>query len=152
MKPDRFKITGTLFVALSVLAPTSEAKGPKPVKPTVAEIVLADGITMVERQRIRDWVALHQAGLPPGIARKANLPPGLRKQLAKSNQLPKGLVRQPLPDGLAANLPPRPAGQELVIIGPDIFLLDVKTGTILDILEGFLTLSAEERIHMTGVY
>ncbi len=41
------------------------------------------------------------AGLPPGLAKRDELPPGLEKQLEKNGTLPPGLSGPPHPPGQA---------------------------------------------------
>ena len=44
-------------------------------------------------------------GLPPGLAKKSTLPPGLQKQLVRNGQLPPGLQYRGLPHDLLVQLP-----------------------------------------------
>jgi hypothetical protein len=73
-------------------------------------------------------------GLPPGLAKKDNLPPGLEKQLKKNGTLPPGLVRNELPLALQNKLYPPRKGTKRLLVGRDIVLIDTKTDLILDIL------------------
>lgn len=59
-------------------------------------------------------------GLPPGLARKGQLPPGIAK-------------RQ-LPSGLASQLPPPPKGFERVIVDNDVLLVEIATQVVHDVL------------------
>lgn len=72
--------------------------------------------------------------MPPGLANKDELPPGLAKQLQRKGTLPPGLAKRDLPADLAARLPPPPPGQERVIVDNDVVLIERATGVILDIL------------------
>lgn len=76
----------------------------------------------------------HGGGLPPGLAKKDQLPPGLQKQLKRNGHLPPGLEKKALPGDLAARLPRAPKGTERVLIGNDVVLLDKKSQLILDIV------------------
>src|ERR1051326_3832533 len=64
---------------------------------------------------IREWFAQpsNLRGLPPGLAKKERLPPGLEKQLARNGQLPPGLQKriQPLPPVLESRLTRLPEGR-----------------------------------------
>ncbi|WP_373065721.1 hypothetical protein [Zavarzinia sp.] len=64
----------------------------------------------------------------------ADLPPGLRRQLVTRGHLPPGLAKKALPPGLASQLSPVPAGYERLIAGPDVLLVEIATGLIVDIL------------------
>ncbi len=80
------------------------------------------------------------SNLPPGLAKRDRLPPGLEKQLQRNGTLPPGLQKrvQPLPESCEAQLPRLPREWERVILGGRIILLDERE-TIRDILEISLT-------------
>lgn len=78
-------------------------------------------------------------GLPPGLAKREKLPPGLERQLVRNGTLPPGLSKRALPPGLASRLGPIPTGTERVIVGGDVALVDIATGVILDILKDVLS-------------
>lgn len=78
-------------------------------------------------------------GLPPGLAKRERLPPGLERQLVKKGTLPPGISKRALPPGLASRLGSVPAGTERVIVGGDIALVEIATGVILDILKDVLS-------------
>jgi len=75
-----------------------------------------------------------RTGLPPGLAKKDRLPPGLEKQLQKNGKLPPGLQKrvQPLSANCQARLPRLPAEWERVVYGNRVILLDPQQ-TIVDI-------------------
>ena len=74
-------------------------------------------------------------GLPPGLAKKDSLPPGLARQLERNGTLPPGLATRDLPTDLKAKLPPTGASRERVIVENDVVLIERATGRILDILK-----------------
>lgn len=78
-------------------------------------------------------------GLPPGLAKRDRLPPGLQKQLEKNGRLPPGLRANPLPYEAVVNLPPPAAGTERAIVDNDVVLIERGTGLVLDILKDVLT-------------
>ena len=78
-------------------------------------------------------------GLPPGLAKKGKLPPGLQKQLQRNGRLPPGLAKNPLPYEAVVNLPPPQAGTERAIVDNNVVLLEKGTGLILDVLTDVLT-------------
>lgn len=116
----------------------------------VATIVLST----VEKRIIGDyyerqyatWVESEPAGngkgkgknkhgtLPPGLAKKGTLPPGLAKQLARNGTLPPGLAKRALPHDLLVQLPPRPAGYQLVLVDDRVMLIQAATNLIMDVL------------------
>lgn len=62
------------------------------------------------------------------------LPSGLRRQLVTKGRVPPGISRQPLPEPLAQRLAPLPDGYERTIIGPDVLLIEARSGLIIDIV------------------
>ncbi len=77
-------------------------------------------------------------GLPPGLAKRDSLPPGLQKQLEKNGTLPPGLAKRGLPSELESQLPSLADDLERVIAGDDVVLMEKATGKILDIIQGVL--------------
>jgi hypothetical protein len=90
---------------------------------------------------IREWYGQSGStrGLPPGLAKKDRLPPGLQKQLARNGQLPPGLQKriQPLPLPLESRLTRLPEGTRRVIISGSVILLDERRNIILDTMAVF---------------
>ncbi len=64
----------------------------------------------------------------------ADLPPGLRRQLVTRGHLPPGIARKVLPAGLSRQLSALPAGYDRMIVGPDVLLVQIATGIIVDII------------------
>ena len=91
---------------------------------------------------IRDWFSRSQnlAGLPPGLAKRESLPPGLQKQVMRRGTLPPGLESKlhPLPDTLARQLPRLPDGIRRVVVDRDVLLVENRNDRILDILRNVL--------------
>ena len=74
-------------------------------------------------------------GMPPGLAKRGSLPPGLSK-LQKQGSLPPGLARKNLPSRLERQLPPAPEGYERQIIeDAAVVLINKATGKIADIVK-----------------
>jgi hypothetical protein len=84
---------------------------------------------------LREWYEGHQNNLPPGLAKRDQLPPGLEKQLARRGTLPPGLQKriQPCPEELERRLPPPPPDCAHVLIGGHIVLLNRRTNIVVDI-------------------
>jgi hypothetical protein len=101
---------------------------------------VSGGFGRDEARIIVDW--FHDAnnlnGLPPGLAKREELPPGLQRRLVRNGKLPPGLEKkiQPLPPVLIARLPPIPDNRTRVIIGGNVILMDKTTSVIVDILVG----------------
>lgn len=72
--------------------------------------------------------------LPPGLAKKQELPPGLQKQIEKHGELPPGLVGKGLPDSLERTLSRLPEGYVRIKIGGDVVLMNEKTRVVFDVI------------------
>lgn len=98
----------------------------------------AGGFGKDEARIIIDWFhdPKNLSGLPPGLAKREQLPPGLQRQLARNGKLPPGLEQkiQPLPPVLVAKLPPLPDHRTIVVLGGNVILMDRTTSIIVDIL------------------
>jgi len=88
-----------------------------------------------DRESARGWYDEHQNNLPPGLAKKDRLPPGLEKQLVRRGTLPPGLQKrlQPVPADLERRLPPPPPECAHVLIAGNIVLLNRRTNLVVDI-------------------
>ena len=120
-----------------------KCKGPEKEKETVAAqckdgstAAASVSITKADRELITGWFHSNLAGLPPGLAKREQLPPGLQKQLVKNGTLPPGLQKkvQPLPAALGHQLPPLPAGYQRVMVGTNVILMNEKSRLIADVL------------------
>ena len=89
-----------------------------------------------DRESMRCWYEDHQNNLPPGLAKRDQLPPGLEKQLVRRGTLPPGLQKrlQPCPENLERRLPPPPPECDHVLVGGHIVLLNRRTNVVVDIV------------------
>lgn len=79
----------------------------------------------------------YRAGsLPPGLAKRDSLPPGLRKQLRERGELPPGLQKHlvPVPAVLISRLPPVPVYYQRYFAGDDLIVVDTRTNRIATII------------------
>jgi len=92
-----------------------------------------------DRDEMRGWYRGYRGDLPPGLAKRDRLPPGLERQLRVRGMLPPGLRDQirPCPVDLVRMLPPPPPDCEHVAIGGHIVLLNRQTYMVLDIFKLF---------------
>ena len=92
------------------------------------------GFSDRERQVISECYVNDRAGLPPGLAKKDRLPPGLEKHLQRNGTLPPGLQKrvQPLPGSCVSRLPRLPRDWSRVVLSGRIILLDPRQ-TIVDL-------------------
>ncbi len=75
----------------------------------------------------------HKA-LPPGLAKKDTLPPGLQKQLKRNGTLPSGLATKHLPHELEERLSEIPGGYVRLKVVGGIVIIHEDTEVIVDIL------------------
>jgi hypothetical protein len=91
-----------------------------------------------ERDDIFGYYANPSRGLPPGLAKRGNLPPGLEKDLARNGTLPPGLEKrlEPLPFELERELPPLPAGCgcRRGVVGTNVVLIRTRDHFLLDVV------------------
>ncbi len=79
-----------------------------------------------DRRAIRTCFTENESNLPPGLAKREQLPPGLQKQLEKNGTLPPGLQKrvQPLPDVCENQLGPLPDGVWRGVYSRRVMLID----------------------------
>lgn len=89
-------------------------------------------------KKIRDWFgnSHNLQGLPPGLAKREELPPGLQKHLERNGTLPPGLQKriEPLPTRLESQLPKPAPGTKRVVVAGNVVLLEERTSKVLDIV------------------
>ena len=94
--------------------------------------------TVQERTIIKDWFANphNLKGLPPGLAKRDRLPPGLERQLRENGKLPPGLQKkiQPLPLELDRQLRVLPTGWRRAVIAGNVVMMNEKTAVVYDII------------------
>ena len=88
-----------------------------------------------DREEMRGWYGGHRGNLPPGLAKRDELPPGLERQLVVRGTLPPGLRKKmhQCPPELVRRLPPPQPDCRHVIIGGHIVLLNRRNFMILDV-------------------
>ena len=93
------------------------------------------GFGQHDRDVIRGWYSTNYRNLPPGLAKKDRLPPGLERQLVVRGALPPGLERYtyPVPVELNRELPPPPPDCDRVVIGGHIVIRNRSTNIVVDI-------------------
>ena len=106
----------------------------KPDRDVDVVVVDRDGHTRV----IRD--ARGTGSLPPGLAKRRSLPPGLRRQLVERGELPPGLRTYlvDVPGPWIARLPPVPSYYHRYFAGDDLIVVDTRTNRIVAIVRDVL--------------
>ncbi len=90
-----------------------------------------------DRSVVSGWFHEHgSSGLPPGLAKRDRLPPGLERQLRERGSLPPGLQKklQPLPVALERRLPPLPEGYRRSVIGAHVVITNSRGTFVFDIV------------------
>jgi Ni/Co efflux regulator RcnB len=89
-----------------------------------------------DRDEMRGWYREHSDNLPPGLAKRDRLPPGLERQLVVRGTLPPGLRAKMhrCPEDFERRLPPPPPQCEHVFIGGHVVLLNRANFEIVDVI------------------
>jgi hypothetical protein len=136
-------IATLLSVALAVALPASAQKAEKSRDTQSAGEKIRDVLpaaemifTKEERTLMTNWFRTNKSGLPPGLAKKEKLPPGLERQLREKGTLPPGLQKkiQPLPPTLEKQMRILPTGIRRVVVAGNVILMNEKTHMIYDIV------------------
>ena len=130
-------ICGLFVLALAVLLPSvadgqSRGRGQANRDAAVTANVVSASVGGVSlsldlQTRIRDFYSTRPA------TNAEALPPGIRRNLARGKPLPPGIARKSAPAELVTTLPLH-EGYELVEVGLDVFLVEVATNVIHDVL------------------
>ncbi len=93
-----------------------------------------------QRTIITDYFRNSRGNLPPGLAKRDRLPPGLEKQLRERGTLPPGLQKRfaPLPNDLERQLPRLPAGYRRGVVAGNVILMEEATSVIVDIIRNVM--------------
>jgi hypothetical protein len=117
-------------------ADAADRKGPKGAK------VDKDVDVVIDRDVHVRVIRQHRGtgALPPGLAKREQLPPGLRAQLVERGELPAGLQRYvvDVPAGWRAGLPPVPDHYRRYFAGDDLIVVDTRTNRIVAIVRDVL--------------
>ncbi|UCE88990.1 MAG: hypothetical protein JSW10_11890 [Pseudomonadota bacterium] len=137
----RFVVLSTFFVSIFLtgceITPSTQTSGRVVVESDHARVEVS--FNERDRQRIHGYYSQHKKkgkskGMPPGLAKKDRLPPGLEKQVQRNGTLPPGLEAKRLPGDLERDLSPLPGGYVRVRVGADIVLMDERTRVVFDVI------------------
>jgi hypothetical protein len=139
MRPKIAILIPSLLLGIATSGVAAQGRGQKKQESSAINVNVTFGSD--EHRIIREWFAhpANLSGLPPGLAKKEQLPPGLQRQLVRNGELPPGLQKKvhPLPHALEVQLPRLPEGRRRVIISGSVVLLDSPRNTILDVFAAF---------------
>jgi hypothetical protein len=136
----------TLLLAAGSTAPVAaknqKNESQKTTGDMIREVLPESQPVFTERDRllIRGWFHDHSEGLPPGLAKRETLPPGLEKHLRERGTLPPGLQKkiEPLPPELERQLSRLPTGYRRVIVAGHAILMNDQTALIYDIVRNVI--------------
>jgi hypothetical protein len=118
--------------------PHPQEKGQKPPKKSDRD---AD-VVVVDRDGHSRVIREHRGtgSLPPGLAKRESLPPGLRRQLVERGALPPGLRRYlvDVPGPWQTRLPAIPSHYHRYFAGDDLIVVDTRTNRIVAIVRDVL--------------
>lgn len=116
---------------------TTQTAGDKvrEVLPEAERVFTREEITLV-----KDYFRDNRSGLPPGLAKRETLPPGLERQLRKNGKLPPGLQKkvQHFPPELERRLRVLPTGYRRAVIAGNIVMMNEKTAVVYDIVRNVI--------------
>jgi hypothetical protein len=112
----------------SAAAATQSAAARSKVYSDTGKAAVPTGFSSADRHAIQTCFDEHAGDLPPGLAKRESLPPGLQRQVEKNGTLPPGLQKkvQPMPAVCESSLPALPSGYSRVVYGPRVMLIDAK--------------------------
>ena len=115
---------------------SSSAKSSGGVKSYDDDDPAAQSFSARDRRLIRNCFSEHESDLPPGLAKREKLPPGLQRQLEKNGTLPPGLQKrvQPLPAVCETDLPRLPRDLERVVFSRRVMIINAAS-KILDLFD-----------------
>lgn len=134
----------TLVLAIPLLGPVATA-APAGARAWSPEVTSNRGKRGHHRGRgrrdvtiIRDYYSTRR--LPPGLAKRRALPPGLRRQLIVGGHLPPGLEKRlyPIPRDLAARLPRLPEHHRRLFLGVDLLIVDTRHNVVVEVVADVL--------------
>ena len=143
--------TGLTFLAASLavagVSAAPQGKSKKDPAPQTAGEKIRQVLPEAERVFTKQEITLvknyfydNRNGLPPGLAKREKLPPGLERQLQKNGTLPPGLQKkiQPLPPVLERRMRLLPTGYRRVVIAGNVILMNEKTAEIYSIIRNVI--------------
>ncbi len=133
-----------VFACALTLTGQGKGRGKPAGEPSQAGTAVSVAVVFSDSDRriIREWVnGIPSGALPPGLAKRGELPPGLQKQLRKNGALPPGLEKKlsPFPSDLARRLGPLPpgCGCDRVFLEGRAMIVVRATRAILDVIALF---------------
>ena len=107
-------------------APATAAPSASTPKSYDEESPEARSFSAHDRRVIRNCFAEHASELPPGLAKRETLPPGLERQMERNGTLPPGLQKrvQPLPQVCESQLARLPRDLERVVYNRRVMLIN----------------------------
>jgi hypothetical protein len=119
-----------------------KGKGPHKKAARIETVRVGRDVIVVDRIGHRRIINEYftREGLPPGLAKRRSLPPGLRRQLHERGHLPPGLQKrlEPVPFDLGGRLPRVPLYYRRYFGDRDLIVIDERTNQIVAVVRGVL--------------
>jgi hypothetical protein len=137
MKVSSYVAVFTVALAFATPPASAQGRGHGHAKPEKAHTDDHHTIVIDRGAHVR---VIHEyalkGSLPPGLAKREALPPGLRKQLHENGALPPGLEKRlvPVPVVLVQRLPPVPPYYHRYFAGDDLLVVDTRTNRLVAII------------------
>jgi len=126
LKPSQLVLLVTLLAAATAAGMAQRPDKPDKAKPAQNQPAVRVVFHDSDRPVFREYYRAHPGAVKP-------LPPGIAKKLARGKPLPPGIARTRVPDAVLVQLPWRPRGYTLFLVGDRVVLLDAN-GLVADIL------------------
>jgi len=126
-------VVAAIAILSAVPAALAQGRGHGHDKHDQSSVGGDDAIVIDRAGHVRVIREYERAGsLPPGLAKRDELPPGLRKQLHEKGELPPGLQKHlvPVPPDLEARLPRIPSDDRRYFAGNDLIIVNIRTNHI----------------------
>ena len=135
------------IAATAVLAGQGHKKDAKPAKSKQAkdnkgQDKKTNVVVVVDRDGhhrvVREYVT--RGNLPPGLAKRRTLPPGLSRQLRERGTLPPGLrdYYTPVPADWNPRFPAIPAYYQRYFVGSHLIIIDTRDNTLVSLIRDLL--------------
>ncbi len=111
---------------VTAAAITQSAAQRSPVREFTETAAAPTAFATGDKRAIRACFTEHEGDLPPGLAKRESLPPGIQRQLQRGGTLPPGLQKRvsPMPEVCERELSPLPPGYQRVVYGNRAMLID----------------------------
>jgi hypothetical protein len=129
-------LIATMFTLTGCVSSAPQVQTGVSVEMKSEDVRIVDSFDEEDRRKIKEYYRGKDTPkkIPPGLAKKHELPPGLQKHVARYSVLPPGLQDENLPLELEKTLSPLPRGYVRLKLGGNVVLMDEKTRIAVDVI------------------